>query len=658
MTISTFATVTTSLGDEMLMLTRFSGREALGQPFQYDLDLLSHDPDVEFASILNRPVKVTLELKEGEWRYIHGIATRFGRVGESGRHTLYRVTLRPWLWLLTRSTDSRIFHEISIPDVIQEVFKDHDCSDFDVKLSRDYRKWEYLVQYRETAFNFVHRLMEQEGLYYYFEHTDGKHTLVITDSYAVESTLPGYHEIPYFPPAEGEQRERDHIDGWRVLQEIQTASCVLNDFDFKKPKAELIARRNPQFKPDVYEFYDYPGEYDESQDAEAYVRLWKEQIDSQHETVEGQGNVRGLVLGSQFSLTGFPRKDQNRKYVVTYVACTFDTGALESTRRASSDATYRCSFRAIDQAIPFRPARETPKPEIRGPQTAIVVGYQPGEEIHTDRYGRVRVRFHWVRKNEHEKMSCWVRVAQVWAGARWGAIHIPRVGQEVIVEFLEGDPDRPIITGRVYNADNMPPYDLPANKTQSGIKSRSTKEGTSQNFNELRFEDKKGEEQLYMQAEKDMDTLVKNNQTLTVVASRTKDIGEDETTSIGQNRTESVVENETISIGGDRTETVQGTETISIAKKRTETVGEDESITIAGSREESVGGDDSLNVAKHITIDAGTSITIKTGAASITMKSNGDIVIDGKNVSIKGSGRINAKAAGNITLKGSNVGEN
>jgi type VI secretion system secreted protein VgrG len=287
-----------------------------------------------------------------------------------------------------------------------------------------------------------------------------------------------------------------------------------------------------------------------------------------------------------------------------------------------------------------------------------VVGYQKDEEIHTDQYGRVKVHFPWVRKDEHEKVSCWVRVAQIWAGTRWGGIFIPRVGQEVIVEFLEADPDRPIITGRVYNADNMPPYDLPANKTQSGIQSRSTKGGNPDNYNEMRFEDKKGEEQLYMQAEKNMDTLVKNDQSLTVMRDRKKEITRDETSSIGRNRSEQVVENETIAIGGDRVETVQGKETISIIGKRTETVAEDESITISKSREKSVGVDETLKIGKNLVIEAGSSITIKTGAASITMKSNGDIVIDGKNISVKGSGRINANATGNIIMRGSNIGGN
>jgi type VI secretion system secreted protein VgrG len=734
---STFAKVATSLGDEMLLLTTLSGYEALGRPFAYELELISHDATLDFQSVLNTSATVTLELKENQFRYINGIVTRFGRIGDAGRHSLYRATIRPWLWLLSRSMDSRIFPNMTIPDVIKLVFRDHNFSDFDVKLSRDYRTWEYLVQYRESAFNFVSRLLEQEGLYYYFEHTDGSHKLIITDSHANHNTLPGYAEIPYYPPVQNEARDRDHVDGWRVTQELQTGSCVVNDFDFRKPKADLLARRNGNFSPNHFELYDYPGEYEELKDGEAYVRLWKEQVDAEFEKIEGQGNARGLVAGSQFKLTNFPREDQNRKYVVTSTTCRLDTGAFESTQRTGSGPTYRSTFTVLDSAIPYRPLRETPKPEIRGPQTAIVVGYSGDEEIHTDRYGRVKVHFPWVRKNEYEKVSCWVRVSQIWAGTRWGGMHIPRVGQEVIVEFLEGDPDRPIITGRVYNADNMPPYTLPDNKTQSGIKSRSTKDGGMDNFNELRFEDKKGDEQLYMQAEKNMDTLVKNDQSLTVGANRTKDIGQNETTTVGIDRTETVGSNESITIGMNRTESVGVNESITIGAMRVEQVGGAENVTITlaraheigladsltvggartvqvgalhsvsvkgpqsidvggpndvnvggaqsvkvkgadsltaasqavtlkgaqtikvkADRTVDVGGSETVKVAKNVVIDAGDQITIKAGKASITLKKNGDIMLNGKNITSKGSGKTTFKSAGNMVLKASKIGEN
>jgi type VI secretion system secreted protein VgrG len=305
-----------------------------------------------------------------------------------------------------------------------------------------------------------------------------------------------------------------------------------------------------------------------------------EQATSQYEVAEGQGNARGLVVGALFKLKNLPRDDENQEYLVTDATFSLDTGEFESVHRTGPKVTYRVSFQALKSSTPFRPARETPKPEITGPQTAIVTGGS-GDEIYTDQYGRVKVKFHWDRTPEkNETSSCWVRVSQAWAGAKWGSMHIPRVGQEVIVEFLEGDPDRPIITGRVYNANSMPPYDLPDNKTQSGIKSRSTKGGNPQNFNELRFEDKKGEEQVYFQAEKDLDTLVKNNETHTVEANRTKTI------SI----------NETASIGGDRSKTVSGKETNAILKTRTTTVTLAETQNYLATRTTTVTAADTLTV--------------------------------------------------------------
>jgi type VI secretion system secreted protein VgrG len=465
----------------------------------------------------------------------------------------------------------------------------------------------------------------------------------MTDSYSGHQPQEGYEEIPFFPPYGGEQRERDHIDGWRVTQEIQPGRFSLNDFDFKKPRAGLIAAVNaPEHKSDQ-EVYDYPGEYENASDGETYNRMRMEQAATQYEVCEGTGNARGLVVGAHFTLKDFPRTDQNREYLVTNATFSLDTGEFESTHRTGPKVTYRVSFQALETNTPFRPARETPRPEIAGPQTAIVTGGK-GDEIYTDQFGRIKVKFHWDRAAEkNENSSCWLRVSQAWAGADWGAIHIPRVGQEVIVEFLEGDPDRPIVTGRVYNANSMPPYQLPANKTQSGIKSRSTKGGGASNFNELRFEDKKGEEQVYMQAEKNMDTLVKADQTLTVGANRTKAIGKDESTTIGQNRTELVTLNEKIEIGGNRSETVQGTETLNIVGPRTETLLATETITIAGTRTETVGGAETITIgAARTTTIAGADTLIIGGGLTMAVTGAGKMEISGAMASAIGGGSTTA----------------
>ncbi|HKU37972.1 MAG TPA: type VI secretion system tip protein TssI/VgrG [Polyangiales bacterium] len=283
----TFAKVSTSLSDEMLVLASLTGHEALGRPFKYELDLYSLDETIPLQDLLGESVTAQLEVKEGEYRYINGIVTRFACIGYSGRHARYRATLRPWLWLLTRHMDCRIFQGMTVPEVIKQVFRLHDFSQFDEMLTRPYREWEYICQYRESSFHFVSRLMEQEGIYYYFKHEAGQHTLFMTDSYSGHQPQPGYEEIPFYPPEPTERRERDHIDGWRVTQEIQPGKFALNDFEFKKPKAGLISVLNAPENKGQFEVYDYPGEYEIVSDGEQYTRVRMEQAASEYEIAEG-----------------------------------------------------------------------------------------------------------------------------------------------------------------------------------------------------------------------------------------------------------------------------------------------------------------------------------------------------------------------------------
>jgi type VI secretion system secreted protein VgrG len=302
---------------------------------------------------------------------------------------------------------------------------------------------------------------------------------------------------------------------------------------------------------------------------------------------------------------------------------------------------------------------------VQGSQTAVVVG-PSGEEIWVDKHGRVKIQFHWDREGKKdENSSCWVRVSSTWAGKNWGFVQIPRIGQEVIVDFLEGDADRPIITGRVYNAERMP-YDLPGNQTQSGVKSRSSKGGSGENFNEIRFEDLKGSELLYLHAEKDKQVVVENDRTesvgndesISIGNNRTEDVGKDESITIGENRTESVGKDESITIGGSRTESVSKNETIDIGEKRQETVGKDEDVSVGGDRSTSVGKSDELQVGKELLIGVADKIVLKTGDASITMKKNGDIDIKGKNIKVQGSGKVQIKASSDVNIKGSKVTNN
>lgn len=731
--------VSSPLGEDVLLFHRMSGNEQLGRLFEFQLDLLSEDEQIVIEDILAQNLTVSLTLPNDETRYFNGIVSRFTHVGAIGRYAAYKAILRPWFWFLTRTADCRIFQEQTVPNIIKGIFREYGYTDFDEALSNSYRTWTYCVQYCETDFNFISRLMEQEGIYYYFRHEDGKHVLVLSDSYSAHELIPGYEEIPYFPPDDSAVRERDHITQWLVSQEVQPGTYSLNDFDFEVPKKDLHVKRTimRQHAQPEFEIYHYPGEYVKSGDGDNYVRTRIEELHTQYELTQGESNARGLTPGGLFELTGYPRDDQNREYLTVSASYELESDIIQAGS-SGGGPVYACSITAIDSHTPYRPPRITPKPVIQGPQTAIVVG-PAGEEIWPDQYARVKVQFHWDREGQQdENSSCWVRVAQLWAGKTWGGIHIPRIGQEVIVEFLEGDPDRPIITGRVYNADEMPPYGLPANKTQSGIKSRSSKGGTGANFNEFRFEDKKGSEQVYLHAEKNQDIVVENDETHSVGHDRTKTIGNDETTDVGHDRTESVGNDEKITIGNNRTESVGNNEEITIGANRTEKVGSNETITIGSNRSvtigsnktetiainkaetigvakeltigaayqvtvgaamnetvgasksvqvgasksldvgasssenigndksvnvgdnqsTSVGKDDSLKVGKNLVIDAGDSIVIKTGKASISMKKDGTITIEGKDITVKGSGKINIKASQDVIIKGTKILQN
>ena len=572
--------VTSPLGDDVLLFHSMNVSEQLGRLFQFDLDLLSSDPEIKLQDIVGQNVTVRYIRPDGENRYFNGFVNQFSQAGTHGNLFVYRATLRPWFWFLTRSADCRIFQNKTVPDIIKEVFRDKGFSDFEDTLSGSYREWENCVQYRETDFNFVSRLMEQEGIYYYFVHEDGKHTLVLSDSISSHETVSGYEEASYYQPEGSEHWDREHISDWSLNQIIQPGVYALNDYDFKKPRANLEVKSSMSREHDQadFEIYDYPGEYKESSDGETYVRARLEELQAQYEEVQGQGNVAGLMTGCLFKLTNYTREDQNREYLITAANYSLGPQEYESGFGGGSGSVFSCSFTAIDKQQAFRAPRITPKPVVQGPQTAIVVG-KAGEEIWTDKYGRVKVQFHWDRYGkDNENSSCWIRVSHPWAGKNWGAVSIPRIGHEVIVSFREGDPDQPIITGSVYNDDNMPPYELPANATQSGLKTRSSKEGTADNFNELRFEDKKGSEEVYIHAEKDQNNIVENNKTISV--------GNDQSETITNNKTIKVGVNHTENIGGNMKLKIDGSQDIAITGNKKEIIGGPKEVSTSGARKE------------------------------------------------------------------------
>ena len=652
-----------------LIFRSMAAHEELGRLFKYEIELLSEDPNLKPADVLGQLMTVHIELRHEDVRHFNGYVTDMSLKGTSGAHALYTFTVRPWLWLLTRTNNCRIFQKMTVPDILKQVFRDHGLTDFEEALSGTYPAHDFIVQYRETDFNFVSRLMEEQGIYYFFKHTESSHSLVLSDSYSAHATVSGYESIPYYPPDEHRGHETDFVDHWEMAHQIEPGAYALTDFDFERPKASLLAKLslpNDHAKAE-FEVFDYPGAYTEVKNGEGYVRVRLEELHVGHAQANGRSNARGLTVGSLFELTDHPIENQNAEYLVITARHELRTHDPASGAELPDEDVYRCTFSAIESSRPFRTARTTHKPLVTGPQTAIVVG-KGGEEIWTDNYGRVKVKFHWDRfAKGDESSSCWVRVAQAWAGGGWGSIHIPRMGQEVIVEFLEGDPDRPIVTGRVYNGDNAVPYGLPGNQTQSGIKSRSTKGGSAGNFNELRFEDKKGSEEVHFQAEKDLNTLVKASESHTVGSDRTISVGHDETHTVSNDRTKTVVNNETVTVGVDRTETVGNNETITIGVNRTETVGSAETINIGATRTTTVLAADTLTVgaaqavtvaglraltvgaAEEITVGAARSVTV---LGSQTTSVGGDLKTKvGKNAEVSIGGGRTQSVGKNEALK-------
>jgi len=637
------AAIGTPLGDDALILKTASIHEQLGRLFQIEVELTAPDTDINFDDLIGQNATIRLDVpKSDDPRYFNGFISRFVQTKNESGGAHYHATLVPWMWFLTRTADCRIFQQMNIPDIIEKVFKDHGFNDFKNSLTGTYSVLDYCVQYRETDFNFVSRLMEHAGIYYYFQHENGKHTLVMCDAINAHNPYPGFATIEFHPLGQSGSELGDVVD-WVVQKEVQTGIYALKDFDFTAPKKDLQVKSNidRNYAASSFEIYDYPGDYTQPADGTGYSKVRIEELQANYETVRGQATARGIATGCTFTLdivTDDLRKDQGREYLVIAADYHIDVGSLESGGGSEHD-NFSCSFSAIATDEVFRSARLSPKPLIQGPQTAMVVG-PSGEEIYTDQYGRVKLQFHWDRYGKaDENASCWVRVSQLWAGKNWGAMHIPRVGQEVIVEFLEGDPDCPIITGRVYNAASMPPYSLPGEKTKSTNKSNSSKGGGG--FNEIRFEDKKGSEQIFVHGEKDEDIRIKNDAKEWIGNDRHLVVVHDQVEHVQNNRNETVDADHKESIGKDRHLNVTGKEAVSIGGSKSLSVTGDVIEVFQGNHSEQVTSDYYL-VADNIVIEGQTSITIKVGQSFIA--------IDATGISLGTAGTIDTKDTGGLTM--------
>ncbi len=632
--------LTTPLGANTLLFSNLVANEGLSQVADFQIECLSAETSIDLDGILGKLVSLRASIPDEKDRFFTGYVIGISHVSTQDRYQAYRLQVRPWLWFLTRTTDCKIFQSKTVPDIIKEVFADHKIAEVRDALTGSYKTWDYCVQYRESDYNFVCRLMEQEGIYYFFEYKKDKNVLVLADAYSAHSPIDGSADIEFVENA-GAQEESDYISDWSYQRQVQPGKMVLTDFDFTKPSVKLegtaaVPREHGEGK---HEIFDHPGDFEyKVSDGKHYAQVRVDELQAQFELAQGRTNVRRLAAAHLFTLKGHARKDQNREYLIVDTHISVRAEGFESG--GSTGSEFQCSFSALNTRQDFRPRRATPKPFVQGPQTAIVVG-PSGDEIYTDQYGRVKVQFHWDRygkKDEHS--SCWVRVSHPWAGKNWGFVAIPRIGQEVVVDFLEGDPDRPIITGRVYNAEQMPPYDLPANMTQTGVKTRSSKGGTSDNFNEIRFEDKKGSEQLLIHAEKNQDIEVEKDETHWVGNDRSKTIDHDERVHVKHDRNEQVDNNETILIGVDQSETVGRNRVVQIGANHSENIGAAMSIVVGSTLTETVAVNYSETVGGAMELTVGAALAITVGAVmSETVGGAKTETVGGSKAESIGSGR-------------------
>jgi type VI secretion system secreted protein VgrG len=616
--------LTTPLGEDVLLLAGFSGHEGISRLFSFNLDLLSEKGPVNFSDIIGKNVTISVTQYDQTPRYFNGMVSHFGQSGSDSRFTRYQMQVVPWLWMLTRYADCKIFHNKTVSDIVRQVFDNRGFQDYKFQLNGSYNPMEYCVQYRETDFNFVSRLMEQNGIFYFFQHEEGKHTMVIADSSSAHEACPGQKTAGY-NLASGGIDDSDVINSWSIEQELRSGKYTLTDYNFKTPSANLTAS-----EPSVihvggnnkFEIFDFPGDYTSRGDGGVVAKLRMQEEEAAHMVANGSSVCRAFTTGYKFDLEDHYQASMNASYVLTEIQHVASVGDGYSLEHGGSGDTYSNHFTCIPLTVPFRPARLTPKPFVQGPQTAIVIGKSDysdtsgddgagdSEEIWVDKFGRVVVRFPWDRAGA---CSCRVRVSQDWAGQGWGAITIPRVGQEVLVSFLEGDPDRPIITGRVYNADKTVPYDLPDFQTRSTFKTRSTSGGGADNYNELRFEDKIGSEQIFLRGEKDFDTRLKN------------DVRE----WIGNNRSLIVTQDQMEKAGGDLHSQVTG--------NVNEKVGQNLSIQVGQNLYEKSGMNFAHEAGQVIHLKAGMTVVLEAGT-ELTLKVGGNFIdINPAGISIVGT---------------------
>ncbi|AZO31828.1 MULTISPECIES: type VI secretion system tip protein TssI/VgrG [Mesorhizobium] len=603
--------VQTPVGGDVLTFTHLVGRDEISRCFAYTVGFVSKSHDVDPLKVLGGVVSVEGESDPKRW--FSGLVSEFKLTRIEDRLAFYEAVVRPWLWFLGNTTDCRIFQNMTAVEIVEKIFSKYGIAKFEKRLQGSYPSREYCVQYDESDLDFVQRLMEHEGIFYFFEHDEGKHTLVLCDAMSKLKPAPGYEKVLYNFEGQASRRDVEYITEWIPGSSVRPGAYAHTDYDFEKPGADLMAKSAQPFshKEAAGENYRQPGAHLDVGRGDAIAGVRREELQAVHQRSTAVGTVRGLFSGCKFKLESFPRDDQNQDYLVVSAEYRlFDPGYR--TQNEAHSENFKVVLGMAPTKLPYRPPRITPRPIMRGPQTATVVG-PSGEEIFTDKYARVKVQFHWDRLGKKDQnSSCFVRVSQTWAGSGWGFIQIPRIGQEVIVDFIEGDPDLPIITGRVYNAAEMPPYGLPGNATQSGWKSNSSKGGGG--YNELMFEDKAGSELVNFQAQKDHHLLIKHDRNKTVQHDQSDRIDHDAKHSVGHNLDEDVGNNKTVKIGVDQTTNIGSNDTETVGKNRSLTVGANETISIGANSTETIGQNHSQTVSLVQTITVGAARVDTVGA--------------------------------------------
>lgn len=659
------------------------------------IEFVCTDREIDLEPLLGSALRVAIKTGDGGERVFPGICVSIEFLGIFTGPAHYRAVLRPRMWFLTRSRNNRIFQNMKVVDIIQKVLGDYGLSsDLKNRLNGTYEPREYTVQYDETDLDFLFRLGEQEGIYFHFPVVDGREMVVLADGVGSHTPVPGKAVLPFVPLHESGHRMGAHVFDWRKGLAATSGKMMLSDFDFETPAAPLKATSSiPKgiHKGNDHELYDTPGRFRKPDLGSQRARIGMEAVAAKHHTVRGAANVMNLEVGGTFKLDGHARAEENADWMVTRAThlmrarpsdiaplgvsapisedlSVWQGGGLGGGEAAekSGDDPYRILFSAVPKTLQYRTPLVTPWPRVVGVHTAFVTG-KAGEEIHTDKYGRIKIQFHWDRDGKKdENTTCWVRCMTPWSGKQWGAIAIPRMGQEVVVQFEDGDPDRPLVIGMLYNADNMPPWDMPANKTQSGVKTDSSKGGGG--FNELMFEDKKGAELVRFQAERDFRQIVKNDAEITVGLEH-KDKGDmkltvhrhlSETVKTGDHDFTVAAGNQTIKVKKDLDETVEGkeTQTVTLDANRTVKQGNVSDTIKMGNYTQTLDiGNHATkvklgNVAVNadlgkITMEAMQSIELKVGGSSIK--------IDQMGVTIKGAMMASMDGTLKTDIKGTMV---